>query len=80
MQRKEYIKNKPKNISNSGHYTLTICSAEASGGKPRQQSRDSSALIASHTPSLEMISRPPAEDNYMTTTNTHIFQNKLKYM
>lgn len=43
--------------------TLTICSAAESGGIPRQQSIATSALKASQTPSLEMITLPPEEDN-----------------
>lgn len=43
--------------------TLTIWAAAASGGIPRQQSRAASADKASHTPSLDMITLPPAVDN-----------------
>jgi hypothetical protein len=46
------------------NYTLTICSAAASGGSVREQLNATSAVKTSQTPSLEIISRPPAVDSY----------------
>lgn len=52
--------------------TLTIWAAAASGGNPRQQFRACSEVRASHTPSLEIIRRPPAQEScsHATWINT----------
>lgn len=47
-----------------GGVTLTICSAAGSGGSSREQLKDTSGDRASQTPSLAIISRPPAVDSY----------------
>uniref|UniRef100_A0A7C9AFA1 Uncharacterized protein n=1 Tax=Opuntia streptacantha TaxID=393608 RepID=A0A7C9AFA1_OPUST len=48
--------------------SLTICAAAASVDSPRQQSRAASKLNISQTPSLEIISLPPAGDNFTCFT------------
>jgi hypothetical protein len=44
--------------------TLTICSAAGSGGSSREQLKAASGDKTSQTPSLAIISRPPAVDSY----------------
>ena len=44
-------------------HTFTICGAAASADMPRQQSTAISGVRASQTPSLLIISLPPAEDS-----------------
>lgn len=44
--------------------TLTICSAAGTGGSSREQLKATSGDKASQTPSLAIISRPPAVDSY----------------
>jgi hypothetical protein len=49
----------------SAEHTFTICGAAASADMPRQQSRTISAVRASQTPSLLMISLPPEVESYI---------------
>jgi len=46
-----------------GGVTLTICSAAGSGGSSREQLKATSGDKTSQTPSLAIISRPPAVDS-----------------
>jgi hypothetical protein len=44
--------------------TLTICSAAGTGGSSREQLKATSGDKTSQTPSLAIMSRPPAVDSY----------------